>query len=159
MELASWVRPDLAAPDGVPRDTGGPSPAPYDLLALRDFGTPQRAPGRDFEPNPLVCVLGTDTDHQAGQVHAGMALYRVLLTATADGLAASMLSQPIELPERRRELRAALRRTSGWPQMVLRFGYGIRPPRRLAGRWPTYWRSRRSPPADPIGGETGVLAE
>lgn len=57
-----------------------------------------------------------------------MALYRVLLTATADGLAASMLSQPIELPERRRELRAALRRTSGWPQMVLRFGYGIRPP-------------------------------
>ncbi len=127
-ELQSWVRPDGPGDDGVPVETAGPSPAPYDLLALRDFGSGPRAPGRDFEPDPLVRVLGTDTDHPAAQVHAGMALYRVLLTATADGLSASMLSQPIELSAPRRELRTALHRTVGWPQMVLRLGYGIRPP-------------------------------
>lgn len=125
-ELASWVRG--ASDDGVPHSAGGPSPAPYDLLAFRDFGTEPRAPGRDFEPNPLVCVLGASTDHPGGQVRAGMALHRVLLAATTDGLASSMLSQPIELPDLRGRLRAALGRTGGWPQMVLRFGYGIRTP-------------------------------
>jgi nitroreductase len=125
-ELAAWVR--NASEDGVPKNAGGPSPAPYDLLAFRDFGTQPRAPGRDFEPNPLVCVLGTVTDHPGAQVHAGMALHGVLLAATAAGLASSMLSQPIELPDLRSRLRAALGRTGGWPQMVLRFGYGIPTP-------------------------------
>jgi nitroreductase len=124
-ELASWVR---AGADGVPERAAGPAPARHDLLALRDFGSRPRAPGRDFEPNPLVCVLGTDTDRASDQVRAGMALYRVLLAATAAGLAASILSQPIELPQLRHELRTALRRTGGWPQMVLRVGYGTLPP-------------------------------
>jgi nitroreductase len=127
-EVSSWVRDVDNSPDGVPRRAGGPSPAPYDLLALRDYGNAARSPGRDFERDPLVCVLGSDTDHAGSQVRVGMALYRVLLTATAAGLSSSMLSQPVELPDLRRRLRAALGHTGGWPQMVLRFGYGVRTP-------------------------------
>ncbi len=126
-ELSAWVR-DAAAGDGVPRETGGPSPEPYDLLAFRHLGTRPRPAGRDFESHPLICVLGTDTDHAAGQIRAGMALHRVLLAGTAAGLASSMLSQPIELPQLRRRLSTAAGRTGGWPQMVLRFGYGVRSP-------------------------------
>lgn len=126
-EISSWVR-NGDSEDGVPRRAGGPSPAPYDLLAFRDFGSEARSPGRDYERDPLVCVLGSDTDHASAQVRVGMALHRVLLTATAAGLASSMLSQPMELPDLRRRLRAALGHTAGWPQMVLRFGYGVRTP-------------------------------
>jgi hypothetical protein len=47
----------------------------------------------------------------------------VLLTTTDLGLAASLLSQPIEVPAAREQLRLALGRY-GTPQMVLRVGYG-----------------------------------
>ncbi len=126
-ELASWVR-DTEVDDGVPRTAGGPSPLPHDLLAFRQFGNQARAPGRDFEPNPFLCVLGSGTDHLSAQVRAGMALHRVLLAGTAAGLSSSMLSQPIEVADLRARLRAGLGRTGGWPQMVLRFGYGVRTP-------------------------------
>jgi hypothetical protein len=45
------------------------------------------------------------------------------LTITDLGLARSMLSQPIEVPAAREQLRVALGRY-GTPQMVLRIGYG-----------------------------------
>jgi len=47
----------------------------------------------------------------------------VLLTATDAGLSASMISQPIEVPTARDQLRRALGR-SGCPQLTLRIGYG-----------------------------------
>ena len=127
-ELAAWVRAGGGVHDGVPPQAGGPSPEPYDLLAFRNFGDAPRAFGRDFEPNPLVAVLGTTSDTPADQVRAGMALHRVLLAGTAAGLASSMLSQPIELPDTRVKLCTALGRNGGYPQMVLRFGYGVRAP-------------------------------
>ncbi|WP_326558179.1 Acg family FMN-binding oxidoreductase [Micromonospora sp. NBC_01796] len=121
-ELARWIRLD-AALDGVPATAGGPAGEPQDLLPQRAFGVRTRAPGRDFEPEPLVAVLGCAGDHPRDQVAAGQALQRVLLTAAADGLAVSMLSQPIEVPAAREQLRLALGR-AGVAQMVLRIGYG-----------------------------------
>jgi hypothetical protein len=47
----------------------------------------------------------------------------VLLTATTLGLSASFLSQPIEVPHVREELRRALGGTLA-PQTVLRLGFG-----------------------------------
>lgn len=122
-ELEAWTRPDGTWPDGVPVEAGGPSPEPQDLLPQRRFGQPSRAPGRDFEPEPLVGVLGTAGDHPRDQLIAGQALQRVLLTATYLGLAVSMLSQPIEVAAAREQLRLALARY-GTPQLVLRIGYG-----------------------------------
>jgi hypothetical protein len=68
-------------------------------------------------------VLGTAGDSPRDQLGAGMAIQRVLLTATDAGLATSMLSQPIEVAAAREQLRLALGRY-GVPQMVLRIGYG-----------------------------------
>jgi nitroreductase len=121
-ELARWTRRE-PAPDGVPVGAGGPVGEPQDLLPQRAFGARTRALGRDFEPEPLVAVLGAAGDAATDQVAAGQALQRVLLTATDAGLAVSMLSQPIEVPSAREQLRLALGRY-GIPQMVLRIGYG-----------------------------------
>ncbi|MGS0686428.1 Acg family FMN-binding oxidoreductase, partial [Nakamurella sp. GG22] len=56
------------------------------------------------------------------QVRAGQALQRLLLTATALGLSASFLSQPIEVSDERKELRRLLA-DNRHPQAVLRLGF------------------------------------
>jgi hypothetical protein len=121
-ELARWIR-TAPAPDGVPVEAGGPAGEPQDTLPQRAFGVRTRAPGRDFEPEPLVAVLGSPGDTHTDQIAAGQALQRVLLTATDARLAVSMLSQPIEVPRAREQLRLALGKY-GTPQMVMRIGYG-----------------------------------
>jgi nitroreductase len=121
-ELARWSREEIAS-DGVSVRAAGYAPEPQDLLPMRAFGARTRPPGRDYEPEPLVAVLGAATDRDSDQVAAGLALERVLLTATDAGLAVSMFSQPIEVPAARERLRTALGR-KGVPQMVLRVGYG-----------------------------------
>jgi nitroreductase len=131
-EQAEWVRA-APAPDGVPTVAGGPSGEPQDVLPARGFGGRNRAPGRDFEPEPLVAVLGSAGNTATDQVLAGQALQRLLLTATDAGLSASMLSQPIEVPGAREALRLSLGRF-GPPQMVMRIGYG-------QPGWPTPRRS------------------
>ncbi|MDQ7906380.1 nitroreductase family protein [Phytohabitans sp. ZYX-F-186] len=136
-EIAAWTRHG-PAPDGVPVRAGGPVAEPWDLLPQRPFGDQVRAPGRDFEPEPLVAVLGAAGDTPVDRITAGQALQRVLLTATDAGLAASMLSQPIEVAAARERLRTALSRF-GSPQMVLRLGYG-------QPGWPT----PRRPAADVV---------
>jgi nitroreductase len=126
-EVAAWTRADDAGepvrPDGVPVSAGGPNAEPQDLFPQRPFGDHPRSPGHDFEPEPLVGILGTAGDLASDQLTAGQALQRVLLTVTDLGLAASMLSQPIEVASAREQLRLALGRY-GTPQMVLRIGYG-----------------------------------
>ncbi|MFK3981026.1 Acg family FMN-binding oxidoreductase [Micromonospora sp. NPDC050397] len=121
-ELAGWIR-TAPAVDGVPVGSGGPVGEPQDLLPQRAFGVRTRAPGRDFEPEPLVAVLGSTGNGLTDQVVAGQALQRVLLTATDARLAVSMFSQPIEVPRAREQLRLALGKY-GTPQMVMRIGYG-----------------------------------
>ena len=121
-EMAGWTHVD-GAPDGILETAGAPIPEPQDLLPQRTFSEHRRAPGRDFEPEPLVAILGTVSDRPQDQLVAGQALQNVLLTATDAGLACSMMSQPIEVPAARDQLRRSLGR-SGSPQMALRIGYG-----------------------------------
>ena len=121
-EIANWTR-HQPADDGVPVTSGGPIAEQQDLLPQRPFGVHTRAPGRDFEPEPLVAVLGSTGDSAGDQINAGQAMQRVLLTATDAGLAVSLLSQPVEVPAAREQLRLALNRF-GAPQIVMRIGYG-----------------------------------
>jgi nitroreductase len=121
-EIARWTR-HFPATDGVPAAAGGPVAEPHDLLPQRPFGDWRRIPGRDFESEPLVAVLGSAGNTPSDQLTAGQALQHVLLAVTDVGLAASMLSQPIEVPQAREQLRLALGRF-GTPQMVIRIGYG-----------------------------------
>lgn len=124
-ELEAWAGARRGHPDGVPLAAAGPRPEPHDLWAYRDLGNGYahvRPPDGDFEAEPFVVVLSTWMDGPACQVEAGQALQRVLLTATALGLSASFLSQPIEVTENRRQLRQLLP-CRLHPQTVLRLGF------------------------------------
>lgn len=135
-EWNTWTRRTDTV-DGVPATAAGPVPAPQDRWTLRDFGAPgrpDRVEGKDFEDDPLIAVIATSDDSVVAQLRAGQALQRLLLTATVVGLSASFVSQLIEVPAARRELRTL---TGGYsqPQVVLRLGHGTptaRTPRRSA---------------------------
>ncbi|GLY04214.1 MULTISPECIES: nitroreductase [Actinoplanes] len=121
-ELITWTGADTAE-DGIPVAAGAPVAEHQDLIPQRSFAQRHRSPGRDYEPEPLVGILGTAGDRRLDQVMAGQALQRVLLAATDAGLTGSLISQPIEVPAARDQLRRSLGR-SGFPQIAFRVGYG-----------------------------------
>lgn len=138
-ELRRWTGTSPRRRDGVPTTAGGPQPAPQDSWVLRDFtdgAAPDRVPGKDFEADPLIAVLTSHLSGPHADVRAGEALQRVLLTATAEGLAVSFLSQLIEVGWARDELRRLVGAPLP-PQAVLRVGRG----------WPVVATPRR-PVAD-----------
>ena len=144
-ELDSWTGTAATRPDGVPARAGGPLPEPQDTWVLRDFtgGTgPTRADGADFEENPLIAILTPHLSGPYADLQAGQALQRVLLTATDAGLACSFLSQLIEVPRTREELRRMISATQS-PAAVLRIGQG----------WPIT-RTARRPVRDLVMPET-----
>lgn len=125
-EHAGWTGRTGAELDGVPVSAGGPRPEPQDEWVLRDFTAGHarpRVPGKDFESDPLLLVLSSFDDGPTAGLQAGQALQHLLLTATTLGLAASFLSQPIEVPDIRVELREVLG-TRLSPQAILRIGFG-----------------------------------
>jgi nitroreductase len=133
-ELASWIRYDSEATDGIPRPTALSSAEPR----VEEFPTRDFTGGMDGEPaspseaeelartaqveRPDVLVLGTDADGPTDRLRAGRALSRVLLTATAAGLATSPLGQALDI-EATRSLVHSLTGGTGLTQMVLRVGY------------------------------------
>jgi len=121
-ELAAFTGHRPGATDGVPPVSAGVRPAMQDEWVFRDFQGPERRPGKDYESDPLVVVLCSFYDGPLGDLQAGQALQRVLLTATTHGLSASFLSQPVEVRRVREDLRRAL---GGLlvPQTVLRLGF------------------------------------
>ena len=77
---------------------------------------------------PALVVVGTADDSVSSWLTAGRALTRVLLVATADGVSAAFLNQPIEVSALRTRLREVLTH-AGWPQLLLRLGYAPQPAR------------------------------
>ncbi|MCA1194977.1 MULTISPECIES: nitroreductase family protein [Saccharopolyspora] len=125
-EMAAWTGLPDGAAEGVQAASAGPTREPQDEWVLRDYSGGRdrpRVPGKDFEDDPLMLVLCSYGRGRQADLEAGEALQRLLLTATSLGLAASMLSQVIEVRETRGELRALLGGTLE-PQAVLRIGYG-----------------------------------
>jgi hypothetical protein len=80
-----------------------------------------------FEAAPTFAVVTTDADTVVDWLRAGMALQHLLLVATTHWLRAGFLTQPLELPAFRDQVRGLIdpRRM---PQIVLRVGYGPTPP-------------------------------
>ena len=84
-----------------------------------------------------VALLSTAGDQRRDWLHAGLALQRVLLDATAAGIAVSIHTQPLEIPHLRDFVRGEF--TPGrYPQVLLRLGRaaaatGTRSVRRPAG--------------------------
>lgn len=125
-ELERWTAMSADRVDGVPATAGGPLPEPHQTWTLRDFTrgqAPARVPGKDFEEEPLLAVLSAHLHGPHADLQAGQAMQRVLLTATTHGLSASFLSQIIEVPQTRENLRRIIQGTRP-PHVVLRIGYG-----------------------------------
>ena len=141
-ELQRWVRSDPGAVDGVPVEavpSEDPHARPSNWL-IRDFVVGHREQHAFLEPQnpdapppeverPTVVLMGTDDDDRYAWLLAGRALGRVLLRATAHGLAASPLTQALDWPATRQRLRSRLS-LIGHPQMLLRIGF---PPETGAG--------------------------
>jgi nitroreductase len=124
VELREWTTGEAGRPDGVPRSAGGPRPVGGTQLTLRRrFHDTDAGRERSFAQEPLVAVLAAPGDTVRDRLRAGQALQRVLLSATASGLSASFLSQPVEVPYIRAALRGLLAGRQH-PQTVLRIGYG-----------------------------------
>jgi nitroreductase len=96
-----------------------------DHQEVRDFAAAQSGPVHYawFEERPQLAVLSTPSSNWSDWLRAGQALQRVLLTAMLRGIAASPLTPPLETPDAWlvRDPRSGFE----YPQMILRFGYGV----------------------------------
>lgn len=130
-ELARWLVPRGSGRlDGIPMTkrapdlvTALPVAGP---LAVRALDRGAEIAEREAELTvdaPMIGVLGTATDDPMAWLVAGEALEAVFLEATVAGVAMSFLNQVVEDPELRTRVRDAAGR-DGFPQLVLRFGYG-----------------------------------
>jgi hypothetical protein len=145
-ELAAWLRPNWSdRGDGMPgfalglgdvMSAAGP-------LVVRTFDVGRGQAARDQElavGSPMLALLGSHRDTGADWLAAGQGLARVLLRAQVDGVSASFLNQPVEVGELRLRL-LNLAGRAGFPQILLRFGYGRKTP-----------ATPRRPPGDVVRG-------
>lgn len=130
-ELATWNR-RVRVGRGLSTETAV-RPAPHLVPGLRrapvmtgdlTHGDPER---------DLLLAVGARSDDPRGWLAAGQALHRLLLAATMRGLAASPLTQVMEVPGLRETLASALRMPC-LPQYVVRIGYPTADPPRPPGR-------------------------
>lgn len=139
-ELAQWVHPNRTnSKDGIPGYAFGMG----DLIS---FGSPffignlnwgDIQAGRDrnlVKGSPVLAVIESKDNKPIDWLRTGMALEKLLLKASSEGIAASYLNQPIEVPELKEKLKALLG-LKGYPHLIIRMGYGkeVKPtPRREA---------------------------
>ncbi len=102
-ELAAWMHPRRRG-DGL---TVPWLAAPLAQVVVRTFDMGNGIGAKDkelAEQSPVLAVLGTAGDAPADWFVAGQALERVLLTACQNGLQASYLNQPAQIPALRTKL-------------------------------------------------------
>jgi hypothetical protein len=127
-EVLRWSRvAGSRARDGVPAlafpETAEPGPG---RLTPRDFDLGRHvgrlpAPGPAGASPAATAVLMTPGDSQADWLHAGQALYRLLIHAATAWVFASLHSQALEVPLMRELIHTRLA-LPGYPQMLLQFG-------------------------------------
>jgi Putative TM nitroreductase len=138
-ELASWIHSNRShSKDGMPGYAFGYSDVmsymgPF-VIRTFDIGKGQAAKDRQLAVgSPVLAILGTESDKAMDWLEAGMALSRMLLLAISENVWCSFLDQPLEVPELRRNVQEVLKEKKGFPQLLIRMGYGqnIKPtPRR-----------------------------
>jgi len=137
-ELSSWVHPNRSQHlDGMPGYAFGVGDfashlGPF-VMRTFDWGNGQASKDTALAlDSPVLAVLGSKLDTELSWLTAGQVLARILLQAASEGISASFLNQPIELEGLRTKL-IELLHADGYPQILLRLGYGpeIKPtPRR-----------------------------
>lgn len=128
-ELSSWFHPNRSRnSEGMPGYAFGISDFASNLvpLILRtfDWGNGQAAKDQQLAlGSPVLAVLGCESDTPQSWLKTGEALANILLTSASQDISASFLNQPIELENLRNQLKELLN-TDGYPQILLRMGYG-----------------------------------
>ncbi len=126
-ELAAWMRPNhTRRRDGIRGDVVGLGAvtslvAPTIVAAFDTGGRQATKDQRLAQASPGLLVLSTAGDAPADWLSAGQAVALLLLRATAEGLGASFLNQPVEVPVLRDRLRTRLGGDTH-PQLLLRVG-------------------------------------
>jgi nitroreductase len=152
-ELRRWTTRSYAHGDGVPAEA-----VPHVTgreqrdLPLRDFdsrGTGGLPPRNLPEADRTLVLLATAGDDTLSWLRSGEALERLLLELTRQDWVASPLTQAVEVPLTRTQLRSALT-WDAHPQILLRIGHAEptpRAPRRR--RSEVVANSQRQPPPVP----------
>ena len=128
-ELAAWLHPNRTqSRDGIPGYAFGVGDwASYVgplMIRTFDWGKGQAAKDRQLATgSPVLAVVGTENDKPPDWLQAGQALERMVLRARAEGVWASFMNQPIEVPKLRPKLLDVMGR-KGFPQLLVRMGYG-----------------------------------
>lgn len=124
-EIRAWTSDDPLRLDGVAaRTVPHVSNESGDEIPIRDFDTRGRGalPGRtESTTSQDLVLLCSDADEPVAWLRAGEALEHALLDITAAGWTASPMTQVVEVPAAREQLRAALGLT-GYPLVLLRIG-------------------------------------
>lgn len=129
-EAARWARGNGAREhDGIPGAAYGQGPLRAALGAALEAhgGPPPWAGGAQASAvldAPVLLALGTDHDSRTEVLRAGAGMQRLLLTATAAGLAASYVNASLHVPRSRARLGDLL--DLGCPQVLIRVGHGVR---------------------------------
>jgi nitroreductase len=128
-ELAHWIAPSSGGRhDGIPGYALGMGKlearaAPWVIRAFNVGKRQAKQNRRLARASAMLAVLGTADDDPRAWLATGAAMTKVLLRACAGGVATSFLNEPIEVEALRPRLRRMVR-LSGYPQLLLRFGYG-----------------------------------
>ncbi|GAA4753889.1 NAD(P)H nitroreductase [Modestobacter marinus] len=123
-EAAAWSGRGRAAPEGVPA-VNVPR-QPDGAVPVRHFAAREQAQvtlGREETDGTVLLLLCTAAASPSEELACGEALSSVLLTATRWGVATDPISQPLEVPATRAELRAELLGGAGEPQLLVRLGW------------------------------------
>jgi nitroreductase len=123
-ETATWTGRSRVAREGVP---AAAVPAdPQGVVPVRQFAAgelDQIELGREESDGTVLTLLATTGDNPIDQLRAGEALSAVLLTAARIGLATDPISQPLEVPGTRAQLRASCLKDELEPQIIVRLGW------------------------------------
>lgn len=124
-EVERWVRRSghpAHLVDGIPSSALGTSPFPIDSLVHGGTrGVPDAEEVEAELARSTILVVSTREDTRHDWAVAGLALERLLLTATAKGLVATFAEQPLQNPAMRPQIAEALE-IWGHPQVLLRVG-------------------------------------
>jgi hypothetical protein len=135
-ELLAWIRFNprhaLRTRDGLAGRVNRQPPLPGGIGRLLSplLISPSRQARTDrahVRSSAGLAVFVTPHDGVEDWVAAGRAYERFSLRADLLDIRSAFVNQPIEQPDLRQELRSLLR-TSGHPQLMVRFGYGHRSP-------------------------------
>lgn len=126
-ELASWIRANNSPEkDGLPGYSFGYTDfeSYFGQFIFGTFdmsGSRARVETAYMRASPAVGVLFTEAEDKLNWIMAGIVLEKIFLAATKMDIRFDLFSQPVAIPELRKEMAEAV--NARYPQILIRMGY------------------------------------